>query len=459
MSGRILVVDDIEANRRLLQARLEAEYFEVSEACDGEECLAAVAAEAPDIILLDVMMPKLDGFATCRRLKQSPETSHIPVVLVTALDSQSDRVTGLEAGADEFLTKPIDDIILFARVRNLLRLKSGIDELRRREANGRALGAIEATNADPDFWRNARILVVGDEGRPMERLMKRLRREHRPQIEHNPREAAQLARNEWDLAIIDLAAETHDAMRLAARLRSDEHTRSLPILALTDAFDRERMVRALDVGVNDILFTPLDPQELAARVRTQMRRKSYTDYLRAMLDQGLEMAVTDQLTGLNNRRYMMTKLTELVEKAGRKGESLAVLICDLDHFKCVNDTHGHDAGDEVLRQFAHRMSGNVRAVDMSCRYGGEEFVVVMPNADADAAQNVGERVRASVASTPFALGEDGGTLDASVSIGAALFQPGDSVEYLLKRADEALYAAKEGGRNCVVMADDERKAA
>ena len=119
MSARILVVDDIEANVRLLEAKLSAEYYEVLTASDGPTALAMAARDKPDIVLLDVMMPGMDGFEVCRRLKDDPETRHIPVVLVTALDGRADRVSGLDAGADEFLTKPIDDVLLFARVRSL----------------------------------------------------------------------------------------------------------------------------------------------------------------------------------------------------------------------------------------------------------------------------------------------------------------------------------------------------
>jgi two-component system cell cycle response regulator len=134
MSARILVVDDIETNRRLLEARLSAEYFEVVEAEDGEAALKAARDHAPDLILLDIMMPGMDGFETCRRLKADPTLRHIPVVMVTALDQRDDRIKGLEAGADEFLTKPVDDVALFARVRSLLRLKVVMDELRLRES-------------------------------------------------------------------------------------------------------------------------------------------------------------------------------------------------------------------------------------------------------------------------------------------------------------------------------------
>src|SRR3954453_4631451 len=188
MSARILVVDDIEANVRLLEAKLAAEYYEVLTAADGPTALAMAAAEKPDIVLLDGMMPGMDGFAVCRRLKDDPETRHIPVGLLTALDGRADRVTGLESGADDFLTKPIDDVMLFARVRSLTRLKSVIDELRDREASGRRMGVIAGV-ASRLGGTGGRILVVDDHERQAQRVCAELSIEHRPVVECSPENA------------------------------------------------------------------------------------------------------------------------------------------------------------------------------------------------------------------------------------------------------------------------------
>src|SRR5882762_1507974 len=162
MTARVLVVDDILSNVKLLEAKLAAEYFEVITASNGEQALARVASDAPDIILLDVMMPGMDGFEVCRRIKSNPKTTHIPVVMVTALDQPSDRVTGLDSGADDFLTKPVDDMSLFARVRSLVRLKMMTDELRMREETGQSMGLVDAgqTLIEPD--PSGRVLIVED---------------------------------------------------------------------------------------------------------------------------------------------------------------------------------------------------------------------------------------------------------------------------------------------------------
>jgi two-component system cell cycle response regulator len=450
MTGRILVVDDIEANVRLLQAKLQAEYYDVLTASDGATAIAMAASERPDIILLDVMMPGMDGFQVCRRLKDDPETRHIPIVLVTALDGRTDRITGLEAGADEFLTKPIDDILLFARVKSLTRMKLVIDELRQREASGRRIGVI-AGAASRLGGAGGRVLVVDDQERQAQRIAAELAVEHRPIVESDPEKAHLTARGPVDLVIVNTTARGFDGLRFAALLRSDEATRHLPILGVVDPDDRPRLVKALDIGLNDILTRPIDPQELSARVRSQVRGKRYTDFLRNNLDYSLELAVTDQLTGLHNRRYMTGQLGALVNRAIRGGDPVSALMIDIDHFKKINDSFGHDIGDEVLREFAVRLASNVRAVDLPCRFGGEEFVVIMPDTQLADAEKIAERIRRHVAGSPFRMPGSEEPLTVTISIGvAATVGAGDSAEGLLKRADEAVYAAKAAGRNMVI---------
>ncbi len=451
MTARILVVDDIEANVRLLQAKLTAEYYDVSVAYDGLSALEQAASDPPDIILLDVMMPGLNGYEVCRRLKADPATRHIPVVLVTALDGRRDRLAGLEAGADDFLTKPIDDVALLARVRSLTRLKLVIDELRQREASGRRMGVIEGVGARLG-GAGGRIVIADDHERQSRRIADELAIDHRPVIEAEPEKALLAARARADLLIINAASKGFDGLRLAAQVRSDEATRHLPILAIVDQGERARMVKALELGVNDILPRPIDPEELAARVTTLIRQKRYTDFLRNNLDHSLELAVTDPLTGLHNRRYMTGQLSALVRRAARGGEPVAALIVDIDHFKLINDSFGHDVGDEVLREFAVRLATNVRAVDLACRYGGEEFVVIMPDTDLETAHHIAERLRLHVAGSPFRVARVAESLGVTISIGVActLGHEDDSPETLLKRADEAVYDAKAAGRNQVV---------
>ncbi len=450
MTARILVVDDIEANVRLLEAKLTAEYYDVSVAYDGATALAKAAAELPDIILLDVMMPELDGFEVCRRLKADLTTRHIPVVLVTALDGRRDRLAGLEAGADDFLTKPIDDVTLLARVRSLSRMKLVIDELREREASGRRMGVIEGVGARLGAT-GGRIVLIDDNERQARRIMEELSVEHRPTHEADPSKGVAASQARADLIIINIASKDFDGLRLAAQIRSEEATRHTPILAIVEPGEKARVVKALELGVNDLLARPIDPEELAARVRTLIRHKRYTDFLRNNLDHSLELAVTDPLTGLHNRRYMAGQLSGLVRRAARGGEPVAALLVDIDHFKRINDSFGHDVGDDVLREFAVRLATNVRAIDLACRYGGEEFVVIMPDTGLETAHRIAERLRLHVAGSPFRVSGVEDPLSVTISIGVAC--TGDveeSPDQLLKRADEAVYDAKAKGRNQVV---------
>ena len=450
MSARILVVDDIEANVRLLEAKLTAEYYDVSVAYDGLSALEAAVSKRPDIILLDVMMPGLDGFEVCRRLKADAATRHIPVVLVTALDGRQDRLTGLKAGADDFLTKPIDDVALFARVRSLTRLKAVIDELRQREASGRRIGVIEGV-AGRLGGSGGRIVIADDHERQSQRISDELGIEHRPVVEADPEMAHIAARARADLLIVNIAAKSFDGLRLAAQVRSDETTRHVPILAVVEASERARALKALEIGVNDLIIRPIDPEELAARARTLIRQKRYTDFLRNNLDNSLELAVTDPLTGLHNRRYMTSQLAGLVRRASLGGDPVAALVVDIDHFKRINDGFGHDVGDEVLREFAVRLATNVRAIDLPCRFGGEEFVVIMPDTSLAAAEKVAERLRRHVSGSPFHVAGTREVLTVTISIGVACtLGEDDTPDLLLKRADEAVYQAKSMGRNLVI---------
>jgi two-component system cell cycle response regulator len=208
-------------------------------------------------------------------------------------------------------------------------------------------------------------------------------------------------------------------------------------------------MRGLDMGINDYVMRPVDRHELLARVRTQIRRKRYSDFLRNQLRESVEMSITDPLTGLHNRRYMERHLKTLMTDALRTNRTLSILVADIDHFKRVNDTYGHDAGDLVLKEFADRFRRYTRGLDLACRLGGEEFLIIMPDTDKVRAAQIAERVRESVAGTPFRIA-DGSEITVTVSVGlASLDGAQDTSEVLFKRADSALYAAKRRGRNQV----------
>ncbi|HMD63604.1 MAG TPA: PleD family two-component system response regulator [Stellaceae bacterium] len=454
MSGRVLVVDDVEANVKLLEAKLSSEYFEVLTAYHGRAALEIAGAELPDVILLDVMMPRMDGFEVCRQLKADRQTADIPVVMVTALSDVASRLRGLESGADDFLTKPVNDVALFARVRSLVRLKRMWEELRVREDICRQLGGRDTPVAE-DVGA-ARLLIVDDDDFAFARMSETLSSIAKVTRASNCTEAWMLLARDTDLVIASLSIVDSDALRFVSQCRANEALRQLPILLVAEDRDLPRLARGLDLGANDYVTRPVDRNELLARTATQILRKRLQDRLQESYQRCIALALTDPLTGLYDRAYLDRHLDELIKRVHQDGINAAVLMFDIDHFKRVNDTHGHDAGDDVLRELAARTTNSVRTVDLVARQGGEEFVVVMPETDLAIAAAVAERLRAAVAREPFTVKADGQKLSVTISIGVTSAATGDDDrERMLKRADMALYTAKNQGRNRVAVRSPE----
>jgi two-component system, cell cycle response regulator len=319
--GRILVVDDHEDNIELLRARLEARGYIVEGASDGQAALDAVERSCPDLILLDVMMPKMDGMEVVRRLKakrESKELPFIPVIMQTALDSTENKVEGLDAGADDYITKPINFAELEARVNSLLRIKK--------------------------------------------------------------------LQSDLAAANVELAASKGELSELNDKLR--------------------------------------------------------------------RISLTDGLTDIDNRRSLEVRLAEMWQHSMRLHEPIALIMCDIDKFKSVNDNYGHQAGDSVLKDVAQLLKSEAREIDRVGRYGGEEFLLILPGTVLDAAVTDAQRLRAKVEGHKFLL-PDGRKIDRTISCGVAAW-PHPRVkdqEELLRAADDALYVAKETGRNRVVRFD------
>ena len=374
--------------------------------------------------------------------------------MITALDQIADRVKGLEAGADDFLNKPVDDTQLMARVKSLVRLKVLTDELRARAVTGQQI-AIEDSARVMDSINSdgGRILLVDTDSRQAERLAAYLEPLHHVTILTDPADLAFAAsEGRFELALVSSSLGNHDPLRVCSQLRTLEQTRLMPLILVAEQTEREKIVRGLDLGVNDFILRPVERHELAARVKTQIKRQRYAVELRESVSSTMQLAVVDELTGLYNRRYFDRHLSLMFTKAQQQGRHMAVMMLDLDHFKQVNDTHGHSAGDDVLREFALRLQRNIRGVDLACRYGGEEFVVLMPDTDIAISGGVAERVRAAVADRSFEL-DTGGEMKLTVSAGIAAIEDADMTpEALLRRADIALYKSKNDGRNRVSAA-------
>ena len=253
MSARVLVVDDLPQNVKLLEAKLASEYFDVITASGGAEALELIHSESPDIVLLDVMMPEMDGYEVCERIRADQTVAHLPVIMVSALSDISDRVRGLEAGADDFLSKPVNDVALFARVKSLVRVKMMMDELRLREQTGNSLGVLGPdAEGDEIETEGAEVLLVADPGISTTSIRLMLEREHTVTEKSDPEDAQRCAlEHDFDLIIVSQELAGSDGLRLCSHLRSAERTRQVPILILVQEEAREVLIKGLELGIND----------------------------------------------------------------------------------------------------------------------------------------------------------------------------------------------------------------
>lgn len=447
MTARILIVDDIETSAAHLTLKMQSEYFDVVSTHDGFNALRLAVEWHPDLILLDVMMPGMDGFETCRRLKADQRTLHIPVIMITALDGSAERLRGFECGADDFLSKPVDHDTLLARLKGLVRLKRLLDEWRARSHTTRALGLATDAGAERSVAGTS-ALIIDDWDSGSDRVRDALDLEGI--IARRARDEAEAlelcAHGAFDLLVLSLAIRVKDPLRLASRLRAADAARHVPMLLIAEPDQCADIARKFDLGANEWLVRPVDRHELRLRARNQIRRKLYQDMLRADLDRALELALTDPLTGLYNRRYLLRHLENLL--AGHQND-IAVMMIDLDDFKQVNDRYGHAAGDRALTLVSGVLKHEMRVIDLVARFGGEEFAVVMPATGAEDALSAGERLRRTIEQLSFEP-TSGVRHTLTASIGIAVAPGGDLTgEALVKRADDALYAAKQTGRNRV----------
>lgn len=454
MQGKLLVVDDIATNRIILKVLLNDACYEVIQADSGAAAIELARAEKPDLILLDLMMIDMDGVEVCEILKADPQTAAIPIIVVTAARDVSEKVRALEGGADEFLSKPLDEVTLLARVRNLLRASDTDKELALRDTTRRALGADHELNNDTPpgkisliassreealKWKNRLTGLVQSELRVMTRA-----------------EALGAARPEDVPDLFIIAADMGhpgSGLRLLSDLRARGASRNSAVIIAVPEGARDSAAMALDLGANDLVTLPFEPREMALRIATQLNRKYQADRLRNSVKDGLRMAMTDPLTGLFNRRYALPHLDHILERSRSTGRSCAVMMLDLDRFKTINDRHGHATGDVVLYEVAQLLTRNLRPVDLVARIGGEEFLIALPEADLELAEIAAERLRRAINDHPILLPGGKGSLTISASIGLALSEATqDTSDVLLHRADKALYNAKSDGRNKVIIA-------
>lgn len=453
MTANVLVVDDIASNIKLLEAKLLGEYYTVFTANNGKDAISMLENNKIDIILLDVMMPEMNGFETCKKIKTNPATTHIPVIMVTALSETEDRVKGLEAGADEFLTKPIDDTALFARVRSLARMKAIIDELKLRNTTNAELGAC-AIEMQDNFSASKILLINNDlvQTKNISNILSKLTTQIK--VITNLNELQDMPEYIPDLVIISCELGEGDPLRVGVMLRSMAKFHDIILILQADEEDQPIVLKALELGINDYFTYPVDKNELLARIKTQLRKKHYQDNLRNELELSINLSIKDGLTGIFNRHYFDSHIKQMVNKANSSKNSLCLLMCDIDNFKQVNDMFGHQAGDSVLQTIANTLKEIFRVTDLIARYGGEEITVLLDDATIQDALDIAERARKEIESVDFQIKSQKDPIKKTISIGVAQYKFGEAISSFIERADKALYKAKETGRNKVITLDN-----
>jgi len=470
MSGRIIIVDSSSASRILLRATLQSAHYNADAVATPSEAEALMAAGRPDLIILGLSGNAASALSFCAMLQADPHRASIPVIAVAIAAGAAMRLAALRAGADDVLDRLSGQTYLLARIRSLIRSRDASVDLNLRENTHRALGLSE--DGEP-FARPGRIAIItADLVRApgvLAALVARMPDQVRlvdPDTGPGPASGpSALADGTVPLAddvyLIDgTGADAGQLCRLVSDLRSWPRTRHAEVLALLPPDHQELAALALDLGAGDVADTLASTAELAHRVQVLLRRKADADRLRVRLSHGLEAAVTDPLTGLPNRRYALSQLAQLAERATAEGSGLAVMMVDVDHFKAVNDLHGHAAGDRVLTEVARRLRGCLTTRDLLARVGGEEFLIVLPDATAQDSTQTADRLRRVIGETgfdlslPFTPQPARPLLRITVSVGLALQTSSSSVQavtpqVIVEHADRALYSAKAAGRNRV----------
>lgn len=446
MTAKILIVDDVAINTRLLTAKLKAEYYQAVTAPDGFSALEKAKSWQPDLILLDIMMPVMDGYECCRKLKSNRDTMHIPVIMLTALSEPHERIRGLEVGADDFLTKPVDYNTLMVRAKGLIRLKRLLDEWRARSDTAIALG-IDVLDVGSNILAPENVLIVDDNQENAEIIRKYLQCSSITLVQTEQEIEEFLGCGDIpDLVVVSLLTSGADPLELISRIRAESRTHQVAILAIFDTnVDRILLLRAFELGASDWIQLPIDGNELMVRCKNHIKRKIYQDKLQRHVDTAIEMMAIDPLTGLFNRRYLQKHLNTLYIAGHLR--NISVLMVDIDHFKSINDRFGHAFGDIVIKSISSALLDNTRAFDTISRFGGEEFVVLLPGTSVAEASIIAERLLTAVRVSKIG-GSLNQELEVSVSIGiSSVIEGAMTPEYLLNEADKALYKAKSTGRN------------
>ena len=451
MTGRILVIDDVATNRIVLKVKLSASQYQIDQCDSFTEARQRLDGRLPELIVIDQARSSDEALDFCALVRSSARGNAIPILVLVSGCDNAQKTALLESGVEEVLLKPVSEDLLMARIRSLLRARSVVGELALRDETKQALGLAEAPAL---FVKPSLVGIVADDAhisRLWSDAMAGKKGLFCTFVERKKLFSPKNAVRVPDVFLIDGTRGDNTAvLRLLSELRSRKETHHSMILLVASDTDPDLAAMALDLGADDLLFDGFSTRELLIRIDSLIRHKQQRDRLRSDLRDGIAAAMIDPLTGLHNRRYAMPALERMMNKAQKDASLLAVMVVDVDHFKTINDSYGHDVGDRVLAEVAARLKANLRPSDMIARIGGEEFLVVLPDINPHRARVAAHRLCETINSRAFSV-DDTQRHPVTVSIGLALGGTDETLrsEDLIRKADAALYTSKSSGRNKV----------
>jgi len=451
---KILIVDDDPTSIKLLESMLASDKYEILKACNGKDGLEHAFAHLPDLILLDVMMPDIDGFEVTRTIKRDPRTKDTPIILVTALDDPEKKAIGLEAGAEELLNKPVHSTELHARVNSMLRLKQYRDQLSIRTMTGLSYSNIPKLREE--VYRSKEeipLILLVEDNEVDARLVKNALKEQpfKLKVVKRGSDVFNLVRQEnVDLVLLDIILPDINGFEVCRRLKEDHEDIQIVIVTCLD--DLESKIKGVELGADDFLVKPIVNRELNARIRVLLEKKGHLDSLRSHYEAALDSAILDWLTGLYNHGYFQQFLDYELKRAVHQGFPVGLIMIDVDDFNLYNDRLGHSAGDAILRELGQVIRNIIREVDLAARYGGEEFAVVLPYTNREGARRVAERIHKAISSHDFFHDESLELRNPTVSMGISVFpEEGSTKKELIQSVGKLLYTAKQNGKNQFCM--------
>lgn len=454
---KILIIDDEPLNIKLLEGMLPPEGFEVIRAFDGPAGLGKAAEHPPDLILLDIMMPGMDGYEVTRRLKNDPTLKGIPIIIITALGGVDDKMKALEAGADEFLNKPVQRVELLSRIQSLI-LARQLEEqyATRTQVEGLFRGGEAEARKEGQPLPPQRVLIVDDEPQDA-KLVQHYLNGLPLQVETFQKGEEALNRvlqNDIDLVLLDVLLPGMDGFEVLGHLRKREQTRNTQVIFITCLADLESKAKSFEIGVDELLVKPINGYELKLRVNRLLRKKRVLDLISRSHEITFREGIIDSTTGLYNRSYLTHFIEMEIKRSLRQKYPLSLLMCAFDGLPSSRLSSNPGPGSRILKEFGRLLKEHFREVDLSAYCGEEIFAVAMPYTDCKGAVLGAERVAKIIRSHPFFSGTDGPAPPPRLSMGIAVFScPESTVEDFIRKADEALHRARLEGKGRIWLGD------